>query len=248
MAHLVLSPDELKSKAEVSPADVLLAVAMWKRYAPPAYRSIIEADDKKFKWNASRMEYTRNGARIDPQKLRTLAIEPFLLAVKTAMRGLSAQLQEKRISLPEWQAQMADFVKHSQLAAALVANGGNRQDQTDYAAIALSILAMLAFLQTFAGDVDGGKQLLNGTLLSRTGLYANAIRDAYEQARREGISSTGATMERRVLLPGAEHCTSDDEMEGCIELAEMGWQPIGTLPRLYDTPCRTNCLCHFEYK
>jgi len=250
MATLGLGTDELEQASEVSEADVLLAVALWKRYAPPAYKTIIETDDKVFEWVQSEMLYKRNGVKIDPQRLRTLSIDPFIVNVRNAMRGLSAQLQSGELSLPEWQQQMNDLIKGSQLAAALVANGGTRNStQNDYAAIALSILAMLTFAQAFADDINEGKQPMNGLLSSRTGLYANAARDAYEETRRVGMFRyAGATMERRVLHPTANHCVTDDEMIGCVELADMGWQPIGSLPRLYDTPCRTNCLCSFIYK
>ena len=57
----------------------------------------------------------------------------------------------------------------------------------------------------------------------------------------------GAVEERRVL-ERAEHCESDEELEGCIELSEKGWQPIGTLPRLGVSPCRSNCRCRFDYR
>ncbi len=250
MATLKLDEQAANKAAEISEADIILSVALWRKYAPPQYRSIIETDDKVYEWVQSEMVYKRNGKTIDPQAIKKQAIEPFLQNVKTAMRGLSEQLQRKEITTAEWQRQMNDLIKGSQLAAGLVANGGTRNStQNDYAAVALSIAAMLLFMQTFAEDVNTGKQPLNGLVLSRTGLYANATRDAYEETRRYGMGKyAGMTEERRVLDPSANHCHTDEEMEGCVELSLLGWQPIGTLPRIYDTPCRTNCLCHFEYR
>lgn len=249
MTTLNLSNKELEKASDISEADIILSVALWKRYAPAQYRTIIDTDDKVFEWVKSEMVYKRNGVRIDPTRLRTLAIDPFLSNVKLAMRGLSTQLQSGALKLPEWQQQMNDLIKWSQLAAALVANGGTRNStQNDYAVVAISIFAMLTFLQVFANEIESGKQKLNGSILSRSGLYANAARDAYEETRRIGMARyAGATLERRVLDAVANHCVTDGEMIGCVELAAMGWQPIGTLPRLYDTPCRTNCMCHFEF-
>ena len=145
---------------------------------------------------------------------------------------------------------MYSLTKYSQLAAALIANGGARNNtQTDYALIVAIILALLLFLQKFAEDLEAGKQLLNGTLLSRSDLYANAARDAYEEMRRQVMALyTDATQERRVLDPGAQHCHSIDGWIGCPELAALGWRPIGTLPRLMDTPCRSNCRCSFKFR
>jgi hypothetical protein len=57
----------------------------------------------------------------------------------------------------------------------------------------------------------------------------------------------GAAQERR-RLGVAEHCRTHGDLEGCVELHDLGWQPIGSLPRLGQTPCRTNCKCHWQFR
>lgn len=250
--------DEIQQIAAVNEADVEIARDMWRRYSLPLFRDLIDAplygsgERARIAWDARtrRYIYTANGYRIPPIEIRNRIIEPFLANVRFAMRFVSARLQSGEITLIEWQREMYNLTKYSQLAAALIANGGARNStQTDYAAIAALILALLLFLQAFVLDIETGKQLLNGTLLTRGDLYANAGRDAYEEMGRYGERLyLGSTMERRVLDPGAHHCHTIDDWTGCPELAELGWRPIGTLPRLYDTPCRTNCRCHFEYQ
>jgi hypothetical protein len=47
--------------------------------------------------------------------------------------------------------------------------------------------------------------------------------------------------ERRILGL-ADHCS------GCVAAAAQGWQPLGTLPAIGDTPCMGNCKCTFMYK
>jgi hypothetical protein len=146
---------------------------------------------------------------------------------------------------------MYSLTKFSNLAAALVANGGARNNtETDYAVIILVILAMPIFLQGFADDIEAGRQLMNGTLLSRGDLYASSGRDAYEEMRRHVEKVyVGMTQERRVLDRDAQHCHTDKHgLVGCVELAERGWQPIGTLPKLMSTPCRSNCRCTFFFR
>lgn len=242
----------LSEQSQITEADIAMAISLWKKYAPTQYRALITGGGALFGWDPNRRQffYESNGYMIDPLRLRNVAIEPFLQNVRVAMRDISTRLQNKQISLPEWQTEMMALTKSSQVAAALVANGGaDNQDESNALLVAAGIAAMLAFLQTFAQEIQTGKQLLNGLLLSRTDLYALGGRDAYEEARRNGFIFSGmATQERRVLQPGANHCVSNDEQEGCIELAALGWQPIGTLPRLYDTPCRTNCLCTFIFR
>ncbi len=241
----------LRQGSQVTEADIAFAVPIWKRYAPPPFRNIIEGDPA-YRFNPTRRVYiyASNGQAIDPQRFRALVIEPFLRNIQAAMREISKRLQDRRITLPEWQAEMESMVKASQLAVALVANGGiGNNDDDDRTAIALGIFAMLVFLAGFARDIQTGSQPMNGLLLSRTDLYAFGGRDAYEEARRNGhIFHTDATTERRVLMPGADHCHTQDGQEGCVELAALGWVRIGTLPRIYDTPCRTNCMCHFEFR
>jgi hypothetical protein len=254
---LPLGPSQLEQQSEVSESDIVLAVALWKLYAPTTYKSLIDGSGI-YKWDTAEGKYLniRTGVFIDSIALRNAAIDPFLIRVKSAMRDLDKRLQGKVVTLTEWHLQMIAMVKQSQIAASLIAIGGvPNSSQIDRSAIASSVIAMLTFLQTFAEDIESGKQLINGTLLSRTDLYANSARDAYEEARRNAvivgaivISGVIATRERRILEQGANHCNTDGGLTGCIELAAKGWQPIGTLPRLYDTPCRTNCKCRFDYK
>lgn len=246
------TPPQIAAESQITPSDISAAVALWKRYAPTRYRDLIAGGGVLYGWDKTRRVYFResNGEVIDPLTLRNIAIDPFLFNVRLAMRDTSTRLQQHKITLAEWQLEMTELVKNSQIAAALVADGGEpNATNNDYAVIVLLILAMLGFLSAFAKDIETGKQPLNGLLLSRSDLYAFAGRDAYEEARRQGLIEEGEMIEeRRVLDPGANHCHTQDEWIGCPELAELGWQPIGSLPRLYDTPCRTNCKCHFEYR
>lgn len=253
------SQTELTALANVSDADVALAREMWRRYSLPIFRDLIDAPlvgtgRARIVWDAQTREYvyTSNGYHIPPLDLRNHAIEPFLNNVRFAMRFIDARLQNGEVTLIEWQQEIIRLTKFSQLAAALVANGGTRNNtQTDYALIAAIILALLLFLQKFALDIESGAQLLNGTLLSRSDLYANAGRDAYEEMRRRVMGLyTDATEERRVLDAAASHCHTDEKTgeRGCVELAALGWQPIGTLPPLRSTPCRSNCRCHFVFR
>lgn len=257
---------QLDDLSQVTPADIQAAVILWMLYAPPIYKDIINAPAlgtvetlggnpqvrARFFWDQRRLQYydKRAGRYIPPLELRRVAIEPFINRVKEQMRSTSAQLQARDISLGEWQAAQMQAVKHSQIAAGLVANGGTlNTTEVDYIKIASFVLAMFLFLRTFVNEIKSGIQKLNGLLLSRTALYAAAARDSYEEMRRHGVGMyTELAEERRVLDPGAHHCQTVGDHTGCPELAAMGWQPVGVLPRIYDTPCGTNCRCHWEFR
>ena len=241
--------EQISKNSEITEDDIALAIAMWLRYSVSPFRGLID-NSSEYKFDLTRRVWMKAGKAIDPLVIRNRAIEPFLNNMRILMRETSEQLQRGEISLAEWQIKTAQYVKVCQVAPALIANGGVKSTSpTDYEKIALFILLMLVFLSGFAEDIDNGKQPFNGLLLSRTDLYAKAGRDAYEEmVRYEAQNYLGRQYERRVLDENANHCHSVDGWLGCPELAEMGWKRIGTLPRIYDTPCRTNCACHWEFR
>lgn len=255
--------ESLEQFSQINDVDAQRAREMWKRHAPRIYTDLINAPllgagvSAIYLWDAQRRQYYQSRMKryIEPLELRRRAIDPFLNSVRLDMRDVSARLQRGDISLADWQVEMMYLTKYSQMAAALIANGGiGNTSPSDYLMIAAFVLAMLVFLQNFAVQIETGEQVINGLLLSRADLYAWAGRDAYEEMRRyEMRVYAGMTLERRVLDPEANHCVPDvrpngEYWESCPELSAKGWQPIGSLPRLMDTPCRSKCKCHYEYK
>jgi len=76
---------------------------------------------------------------------------------------------------------------------------------------------------------------------ARAGMYAEAGRGTYEEARAEAMKASGKTEERR-LLGIADHCSD------CVAEANKGWQPIGTLRAIGDSLCKSNCHCRKEFR
>jgi hypothetical protein len=72
-------------------------------------------------------------------------------------------------------------------------------------------------------------------------MYASATWGVAQGIGREQAIVSGFTHERRV------HQGSDAPCLGCEAQRDLGWQPIGTLKAIGDSPCRTNCHCHYEY-
>ena len=244
------SQERIQADSTISPEDIAAAVILWKLYAPSRFRGLIDNTSKIYIWDPQAGAWTQNGLPLPSLTIRNQAVEPFLRNIKLQMRGISQQLQSGQISLIDWQIQMIRMVKLSQLAAAMVANGGLQNSApADYKQAETFIAALLVALFAFAKDVETGSQPLNGTILTRGDLYAAAARDSFSEMDRYNEQVyKGKQYERRVLDSQANHCHTEGDWIGCPELARMGWQPIGTLPRLYDTPCRTNCQCHWEYK
>ena len=98
----------------------------------------------------------------------------------------------------------------------------------------------------------------NGILLVRSDLYASAARGTYEDTGTYVNQVYGGRTQERRALGDAEHChtvrtraeavMAQPGLEGCVELAAKGWQPIGSLPKIGQSPCRSNCKCTKIYR
>lgn len=159
------------------------------------------------------------------------------------MRALTEALQAGDLSLAEWQAAFAREIKTMHTASAAAANGGWAQmSQADWGATGAQIKRQYKFLQGFADDIASGKQPINGRMLVRSDLYGKAGRGTFEEMRRRYQELSNLMEEERRVITAVESC------EDCIDYAGDGWQPIGSLPRIGDSECRTNCKCFFEYR
>jgi hypothetical protein len=258
---LPLSDKALEQISQVSALDIEAAGALWVSRVPARWKRLLESQTIKpggkistpFAWDASERRYIdmRSRRYVPSIEIREGAIEPLIRSSRETLRAAGSGLQSGG-SLSEWERAAIEEVKLSQIAAALAANGGaSSANEDDREKIAAVILLLLLLLHGFAGEIQSRRFPLNGRLLLRSDLYAAATRSSWEEIRRYNAAAYfGATEERRIL-GRADHCTTEDgdgELEGCIELSEMGWKPIGTLPRLGDSPCRTNCQCRFIYR
>ena len=162
---------------------------------------------------------------------------------------VTQKLQAGQINLAEWQLAMEREIKTIHVASSASARGGWAQmTQADWGWTGQRIREQYEYLRRFAGQIASGKQPLNGRALVRAEMYAQAGRSTFQEMRRRytRIYKNGAT-EQRVLEPNAEHCEETENRPGCVELAEMGRQPIGTLPPIGDATCLTFCRCFFRF-
>lgn len=181
------------------------------------------------------------------------SLESVMDASGENMNNLTNQLIAEQISLEQWQIGMMEEIKTAHTAAAAAANGGWAQmSQADWGATGRLIRDQYDFLRNFAAEIASGKQRLDGTARVRTDLYADAARGTFEETRRRYERLKNGMEEEARELGEADHCSSDDdptgEREGCLELAALSWQPIGTLPRIGNSVCITRCHCRFIFR
>jgi hypothetical protein len=177
-------------------------------------------------------------------------LEAVVSASQANIVRISEQLIAGDITLPQWQLLMEKEIKIGNVASAALAKGGWAQmTQADWGYVGSNIKKQYQYLRNFAQEIASGKCPLNGRLITRARLYGAEDRAMFEEMRRRYMRlNKGATEERRVLLPGAEHCEPHESTPGCTELAAKGWQPVGTLPPIGAATCRTFCRCVFEFK
>lgn len=169
-------------------------------------------------------------------------LDKYIDAKNLRLDNLTNQLRNREISLADWQTQMRNEIRDAHNNAAMIARGGRDQmTPADWGRTGRELRTQYEYLDKWAADIASGKAPLDGRANVRARLYGNASRGTYEQQRRAMAADRGNQLERRILH-AAESCTD------CIDYAGRGWQPIGTLPRIGQSICRTNCKCTFSYR
>lgn len=197
----------------------------------------------QYGWNSEAQRYIdlSTGRFVTAAQVRT-ALDMAIMNGQSEIQHISTSLVNGQINLADWQTQMANQIRMIHLASASLAVGGWAQmTPADYGRVGAALRLQYQYLQQFAMQIELGAQPLNGRLITRAMLYGQAGRAFYEEMLREQAIRSGMNQERRVL-GAAEHC--DD----CVRISGMGWRPIGSLPRIGNSKCRTNCKCAFQYR
>ncbi len=202
-----------------------------------------------YRWNEAAGRYISSTGRFVPLSTVKAELESMITASAVKMDMLSLGLKNGTTSLAEWQMGMEQEIKASQIASAAAAKGGWAQmTQSDWGWVGSRVKEQYKYLRNFSAEIASGKQKIDGRLLVRAKQYIQSSRATYEEMRRRYARiNKGAVEERRVLGP-AEHCEPHGSTPGCVELADKGWQPMGTLPAIGAATCRMFCKCHFEMR
>lgn len=196
-------------------------------------------------WNATAGRYINldTGKFISSSTVRD-ALESVMDASAIRMNNITEQLTRGEISLAQWQSGMMQNIKLAHTAAAASANGGWAQmSQSDWGFTGRLIRTQYEWLEKFANQIANGEQPLDGRLFVRADMYGQAARGTYEsQRQRMEVNVNGVDEERRILEKDGANCA------GCLEQADLDWQPVGTLDPIGAEECLTNCRCEFEYR
>jgi hypothetical protein len=149
-------------------------------------------------------------------------------------------LIDGKITIAEWQRTTAKTLKQMHIQQYLLGRGGEKlMVDADYEVISNKLKQEFRYLDQFGKDIKSGMSVAQ--FEARLQLYLNNGRSSYQLGKREGHDIAGFGWERRRLAI-ADHC------QPCIGYANLGWQPIKSLPSIgAECDCRANCQCAFEY-
>jgi hypothetical protein len=159
------------------------------------------------------------------------------------MIDLTQSLRAGNVTLQEWYDTMRAHMKRTHVIAGSIAKGGWKQmTQADWGRLGAMTKREYAYLNRFARQLASGQIALEGKVVQRAGMYANAGHKTYQENLRIRAAEYSYREERRLIGARGESC--DD----CIVEAAKGWQPIGTLRPIGDSQCVSNCGCYFEFR
>jgi hypothetical protein len=193
-----------------------------------------------YRWDKNSLRYIDQRGRFVKSADVRKALSDVVNANKRQIRALARQLNNGTLSVQQWQASMETAVRDLHLGATAAGKGGfGQMTQRDYGLSGQRIQYHYAKLDGFARDVEAGR-ISAGRVVARTELYARAGVGVYENSRRE--AARGVMTEEKRFIGAAEHCVD------CVNAAALGWQPLGTLPRIGQSLCRANCRCRFGFR
>lgn len=190
----------------------------------------------------SRRYVNLKSGRFVPAKDVRAAVDAVIDAESMKAQTLGQQLIDGKVTLADWQGQMASNLKTLHVAMGVGGNGGfQNTSSADFGFIGSLIKKQYSFLRDFAKQIAEKTQSLNGSLLIRAAMYAQAARSTFEFVVARAAGNGGATQSRSVLGI-ADHC------EQCVSEASKGWVEIGSLIPIGERLCRANCHCRLDFR
>jgi len=146
------------------------------------------------------------------------------------------------IGIAEFERQMQQLIKNTQLYSSAVAAGGfSNIDAAALDVFQQRLAEQFTYLSDWMDDLAAGTAQSTRGMAQRAGMYAQSARNTYDVTYRAGQALRGFDEERNILNPG-ESC------DLCREQTALGWVPIGTLIPVGERTCISNCNCVVNYR
>jgi hypothetical protein len=176
----------------------------------------------------------------------------------TLTTDFAARFQRARMTLAGWSSRFMDALSAGTVAAAMAATGAATLAPADLDNAVAAIEEQRRYQERFRDQLAVGALLLlaprplgalarslrdvSPVVANRAGMYADSLWQAAQDVLRDNMRRSGYDEERRRLGEASRHCTV------CPSLSRLGWQPIGSLPRIGESPCRSRCRCSWQMR
>jgi len=201
---------------------------------------------KNWSWDSEAMRYRYPNGRLVPAQYVKNDIFRLANGVQSDLRQLTRLLNSGDITIDQWYRRMKVEIRLSYRASIVAAEGGfANMTPAKWGRFGAMIKAEYKFLDNFLNDVRSGKSK-GMRRMWRAGQYGRSLSRFYENWRLTQHKELGYSMGRR-RLGRAEHCRTSRGLEGCVELAELGWVTIDEVVPIGETPCNGGCHCSIEY-
>lgn len=199
-------------------------------------------------WNEKAQRYRRPNGKFVGALVVRQEIDREIAASEARLLRHGRRWFAGDLHINDWRALCADEIKLNFLANYAAGRGGFAQlSDADYKEVERMVRRQFKYLERFAREIDAAPDRLSEkAFLNRLGMYAQAGREAHEEARRQGHKTNGYKFGRNVPH-SRESCNTVGAKKGCSELTAIGWLPIDKIPMPGRRACYTRCLCTIEY-
>lgn len=240
--------------------DVEAAQRYWRDHAPQAFAGAPLGRDG-WEWDDQKQIYVAdNRHKLDQDHLKRLALL-FALAAAADLRQLGSDVASGKTPIDQWQSDVADLAKRTAVTQGALAAGGFdkltdevRRIITGEPGKAPGLAFSMDRLRGFADDIDQYHPSA-AAIMDRASLYSSAANGTHEavkrESHREAKNPNGQLLylyEKNILSPGVEdHCMDKGDLDGCWNITQQGWVPIGSLPLIGQRQCGPNCQCSLAF-
>lgn len=222
---------------------------LWDNHS--GYPELLDAGpNRRYTSDPSTISYVdqRSNRAITDTQLRK-AVRQISLHQRLEMRKKTQQLISGLILFGVWYTDMQDLMTILYRTIWTLSIGGFLfEDEEKRQLFYLFVIGQFGWLDFFYDQLINKSQAMNGTAMSRAGLYASYGNSMWQNTFLEKMIDFGYEEARRILGHNEHHCYKDHIRQGCIELAQKGWVPIREITPIGNATCYTNCLCHIEYR
>jgi len=192
----------------------------------------------------ARYRSNASGQLVSRQRILDL-LDGQIASAERRMGELTTALHEGRLSPVAYQSVMRDELRRVHLQnGALGIGGWDRMTSREYGRAGALLREDYARMTNLAQGIARGEVTLPQAL-NRVHGYVGSARVNFlaseREASRQAAQVRGVNLEERRRLGTSEHC------KDCVAYAQMGWQPLGTLPLPgQQSVCSTQCRCSLE--